>query len=311
MTCKHPPIVSDKPLLRMKLELVRGCPYTCGACNPPKDWLPMPTEKVYAAVRSFEMARMTQKDAFPMLHLHGWGEPSLRPDLVDVVARIRDMTPALLVLSTNGAVPERIAPLPVDRLVLGLDSFDPAMHRKTRGWSLDNTLRLLSVVDLSHVTLTSLVHRENTADILRISDLFSTSIRHVVRRYDEDLIGGTGNYTGPDVADPSFLTKFWKCLEERGYDVSEIGSSDGEARRGECTVGYDGQVYRCLSHWSTTSPVDVPVYDALTLGMPTGCTRCFCCKPRLAVRPAAREPKPWVGEPVKKTYFDTKELERQ
>lgn len=277
--------MTSRPLIRVRFELVRGCPYACGACTPPKRWVAMSLRTIRASCKAVEIAARAMQNAFVVLHLHGWGEPSLRPDLAEAVLEVRTALPnALLVMSSNGFDPERVATCDVDRVILGLDSLNPAVHSLTRGWPLTNSLRLLSTVDIRKITVTSLVHVGNVQDVLRVSDLLSTSVRHVVMRYCAHPIGGTTRYDGPPIITRQH--ELLETLQGRGYDISEQEGARGSPQRYECAIGYDGAFHRCMSTLNRTRETLAQVFENNALD----CIRCGHCDTQVAVRVGRLKP---------------------
>ncbi|MEM1450849.1 MAG: GTP 3',8-cyclase MoaA [Planctomycetota bacterium] len=136
----------DRPLRSLRLSVTDRCNLRCGYCMPEESYTWLPKREIL----SFEEAAALVDGLVPLgvdrVRLTG-GEPLLRRDVVDLVARLADLGKlADLSLTTNAVLlPDLAAPLRaagLDRITVSIDTLRPERFTHlTRRDELDRTLR--------------------------------------------------------------------------------------------------------------------------------------------------------------------------
>ena len=138
----------------LRLSVTQRCDLRCAYCRPARD-CESPRE-LCDLEELTELAAACVELGVKKIRLTG-GEPLVRPDLVELVGRLRAL-PGLeeLCLTTNGqrlaelAAPLRAAGL--DRLNISLDSLRPARYRALTGGELERTLAGIEAAEAAGFT---------------------------------------------------------------------------------------------------------------------------------------------------------------
>ena len=138
----------------LRLSVTQRCDLRCAYCRPARD-CESPRE-LCDLEELTELAAACVELGVKKIRLTG-GEPLVRPDLVELVGRLRAL-PGLeeLCLTTNGqrlaelAAPLRAAGL--DRLNISLDSLRPARYRALTGGELERTLAEIEAAEAAGFT---------------------------------------------------------------------------------------------------------------------------------------------------------------
>lgn len=131
--------VTGRPrLTQCDLHLTFRCNLSCRYCNYPR----LAGDELSTA-QWFEVVDGLSETGCRRVDVTG-GEPLLRPDLADIIGRVRDRGMACVVASNGRLVPARIRDLDrANTLILSLDSLGPA-HDRVRGrGALDAALAAL------------------------------------------------------------------------------------------------------------------------------------------------------------------------
>jgi GTP 3',8-cyclase len=133
----------------LRISLTDRCNYRCVYCMPEEGvpWLPKDDLLTLEQIRSVARAAM-KFHGITRFKLTG-GEPTLRPDLVDIVAMLRAEGAEDISLTTNG---QRLEPLlkplrqaGLDRITVSVDTLQPEKFRKiTRTGDLSVVLRAIA-----------------------------------------------------------------------------------------------------------------------------------------------------------------------
>jgi cyclic pyranopterin phosphate synthase len=129
----------------LRVSVIDRCNFRCTYCMPAEGLPWLPRDEVLAAEEIERLVRILVRLGVREVKLTG-GEPTVRPDLADVVRRVRAIDPGLDVsLTTNGYLLDRLAaPLAeagLDRVTISCDSL--LRHRfaeMTRRDALDRVL---------------------------------------------------------------------------------------------------------------------------------------------------------------------------
>ncbi len=275
-------------LINVGIEIMRGCPFACGICRPPNALKPIKTDVLTKTLD--HLSAFTRRGENLSVRLYGWGEPTANPRLPWIVDMVHSRFPeAHLVLSTNGLHPGNLVPIAglLDRIAVGLDSFDDAIHLLSRGWSNVLTWRLLGALpDLSNVTIVSLLHVGNQRDVLRISD--TLTISHAIKPFTIDPIGANDKIEIKVM--PCGLDPVNEELSARGYTVVRWRRADRTSSGYDVFVQYDGTVTRCLTNWQSQrsyTVADLPQLFSTGLDE-RECGRCVDCEIGVAKRVISR-----------------------
>jgi len=127
-----------RPLSALRISVTDRCNFRCPYCMPreafPADHAFLPREAVLTFEEIERLAGIFVALGVRKIRLTG-GEPLLRRDLPDLVARLKALPPLqALALTTNGSLLEGLAgPLKaagLDRITVSLDSLDPERFRR-------------------------------------------------------------------------------------------------------------------------------------------------------------------------------------
>ena len=148
-------LLSTDHVIQAHIVPIRRCNLACGYCNEYDDFSkPVPKETMFERIDSLGRLGAT------LITLSG-GEPTLHPDLDEIIARIRK-NGALAGLITNGyfLVPERIERLNragLDHLQISIDNIQPDDVSKKSLKVLDKKLQNLAEHATFHVNINSVV----------------------------------------------------------------------------------------------------------------------------------------------------------
>ena len=148
-------LLSTDHVIQAHIVPIRRCNLSCGYCNEYDDYSkPVPRETMFERIDNLGRLGAT------LITLSG-GEPTLHPDLDDIIARIRK-NGALAGLITNGyfLVPERIERLNragLDHLQISIDNIQPDEVSKKSLKVLDKKLQNLAEHATFHVNINSVV----------------------------------------------------------------------------------------------------------------------------------------------------------
>jgi cyclic pyranopterin phosphate synthase len=122
----------------LRVSLTDHCNLRCVYCMPLGGLAFRPSEELLTAAEIETVARAAAAVGFRRVRLTG-GEPTLRPDLIEIVARL-SCVPGLgeVAMTTNGVLLPRLAPslaaAGLRRVNVHLDSLDPARLARVMRW---------------------------------------------------------------------------------------------------------------------------------------------------------------------------------
>ena len=208
----------------LRLSVTQRCDLRCAYCRPARD-CESPRE-LCDLEELTELAAACVELGVKKIRLTG-GEPLVRPDLVELVGRLRAL-PGLeeLCLTTNGqrlaelAAPLRAAGL--DRLNISLDSLRPARYRALTGGELERTLAGIEAAEAAGFTGLRLntvllrgVNEDELAELAGLARTHPWSVRFI------ELMP-----IGPGAAMPEAFLPAARVLEA----VPELREASGQAR---------------------------------------------------------------------------------
>jgi pyruvate-formate lyase-activating enzyme len=131
--------VVAQPARKLKflaLETSTICSQRCNFCpvstqGRPKEWMSGDTlDRVIAAVAGRSLER---------IYLNGFNEPTLTPNLVEIIERLRAASPAHITLNTNGSalrpqLTDRLIAAGLPEFVVNLSTIDPEEYARVRGF---------------------------------------------------------------------------------------------------------------------------------------------------------------------------------
>ncbi|MBK9714695.1 MAG: GTP 3',8-cyclase MoaA [Kouleothrix sp.] len=151
----------------MRISLTDRCNFRCVYCMPAVGMQFTPRPELLTGDELLLVVRAAAAAGFQKIRLTG-GEPTLRPDLVDLVGAIK-ATPGIehIAMTTNGLrLPKLAQPLKaagLDRVNVSVDTLDPAKFRQmTRGGRLEQVWEGIAEADrvgLSPIKLNAVVVR--------------------------------------------------------------------------------------------------------------------------------------------------------
>jgi len=241
--------VLARPLTDLRLSVIDNCNLRCGYCMPRDmfgDDYPFLSPEVLLSVDEIErLVTLFAGLGVTTVRLTG-GEPLLRPDLPEVIARIATI-PGIrdIGLSTNGfhlatqATQLRWAGL--RRVTVSLDSLDDATRRRITGGNIA-VERILESIDAAveagfdPVKINVVVQRGvNDGEILDMVSRFRRPVFHL--RFIEYMdVGNSNGWTRAQIVPSAEIRE----LLNRHYDLEPVDP----ARRGEVARRYrhaDGQ----------------------------------------------------------------------
>lgn len=190
----------NRPLTDLRISVTDRCNLRCAYCMPadsnpcflPKNQLLSSDEiaKAVSAMADFEIEKV---------RITG-GEPCLRPDLIEIVEKIRQIGIQDIALTTNGILLEnKLAALKnagVKRLNISLDALDDALFQQLTGMNISNQVVLSSIMaakDLGfEVKINMVVIRgKNEREILPMVAFFKE--RNIQLRFIEYMDAGSMN----------------------------------------------------------------------------------------------------------------------
>lgn len=139
----------------LRISLTDRCNLRCLYCMPDEGMTFAPTHDVLSADHVVAVAAAARAAGVTHFKLTG-GEPTLRPDLEDIVARLAALNPVELSMTTNGlklgrqGLAQRLADAGLDRVTVSLDALDePTFNRVTggRGFKLADVWRGLDAAE--------------------------------------------------------------------------------------------------------------------------------------------------------------------
>ncbi|HZU96712.1 MAG TPA: radical SAM protein [Planctomycetota bacterium] len=196
-------IAPNTPPKRVMKEVKEGCPFDCGACPSHQQKVYLPVVPItsgcnldcpicYTVNKNERAYKLTKEEMGQILeHLledHAeldiinftGGEPTLHPELPELLQMCRDAGIRRLTISTNGlklkdeSYVRKLAALDA-RIVLSLDTFDPAVDMKLLGANTVKTklhvLDLLEKHDVTTTILPAVAAGLNDAEVGRLFDL--------------------------------------------------------------------------------------------------------------------------------------------
>ena len=214
----------------LRLSVTQRCDLRCAYCRPARD-CESPRE-LCDLEELTELAAACVELGVKKIRLTG-GEPLVRPDLVELVGRLRAL-PGLeeLCLTTNGqrlaelAAPLRAAGL--DRLNISLDSLRPARYRALTGGELERTLAGIEAAEAAGFTGLRLntvllrgVNEDELAELAGLARTHPWSVRFI------ELMP-----IGPGAAMPEAFLPAARVLEAVP-ELREVGQAGRPARSGE------------------------------------------------------------------------------
>jgi len=139
----HPPLLDrrNRPLRDLRISVMDRCNFRCTYCMPAatygEDYAFLPPEARLSFDEIERVCRQAAALGVSKLRLTG-GEPLLRPQLPDLVHRLRRIDGIDdIALTTNGVLLDRqsqaLADAGLDRVTVSLDTLDPALFRQISG----------------------------------------------------------------------------------------------------------------------------------------------------------------------------------
>ncbi len=120
----------------LRMSVTDRCNFRCMYCMPEDGVAFADRRDLLSASQLVAIAAAARRIGIDHFKITG-GEPTVRPDLVELIARLRALRPADLSMTTNGALLDRLArPLReagLDRLTVSLDSLDPDTFQRIIG----------------------------------------------------------------------------------------------------------------------------------------------------------------------------------
>lgn len=172
----------------LRISLTDHCNLRCVYCMPLEGAAYAPLEGLLTAGEIERVARAAASIGFRKIRLTG-GEPTLRPDLVDIVRRIARV-PGIrdVALTTNGILLPKLAPALADaglkRVNVHVDSLDPERFARVMRWGrLDDVLAGIEAACAAGFTPLKLncvvVGGYNEEDVVEMARLTQTRDWHV------------------------------------------------------------------------------------------------------------------------------------
>jgi len=137
--------LSKPKLTSINLELTAHCNYTCDFCLNPDEQF---RSKGYISQKLVNKV-IDELDENIRVHICGVGEPSLHPEFLEIVLRLRKKF-KYVSLVTNGTIftkysAKEISSLRLDKIFFSLDFIDPEIYKKIKGGSLDKVFKGLKL----------------------------------------------------------------------------------------------------------------------------------------------------------------------
>jgi cyclic pyranopterin phosphate synthase len=269
----------ERPLRDLRISVTDRCNFRCPYCMPRSHYGPghhfLAAREQLGAAELGRLGAVFVRLGVTKIRLTG-GEPLLRPDLPDIVARLAELGVPDLALTTNGALLRRLAaPLAgagLHRVTVSLDSLDPEVFARMS----DTAVPVTAVLDgiaaaldagLSPVKLNCVVRRGlNEGSVLPLVEF--ARARDLQLRFIEYMDVGTSNgWRREDVVsaegilevvagahplleesrEPSAVARHYRFADGGG----ELGVIASVTRPfcGDCSrarLGSDGRLYTCL-----------------------------------------------------------------
>lgn len=232
----------------LRISLTDQCNLRCLYCMPDEGVPFAPADDVLSADHVVAVAAAARSAGVTHFKLTG-GEPTLRPDLEDIVRRLAALDPVELSMTTNGlklgrgSLAQRLADAGLDRVTVSLDALDePTFARVTggRGFKLADVWRGLDAAeaaDLGRVKLNVVViGGVNDDQVARFAAL--TRERDWTVRFIEYMPLGDSHLTGRG-ADAFTVDN----ADIRAAIAAEHGPLEPLTRDGEPGVG-PAELYR-------------------------------------------------------------------
>jgi cyclic pyranopterin phosphate synthase len=231
----------------LRVSVLDACNLRCGYCAPGALQAPMPARRWLSAGEHAVVAAAFAGVAVRKVRFTG-GEPTLRPDLVDVVATWRQAMPtAEVAMTTNGlkltAIGASLVRAGLERVTVHVDTLRASRHQMLMGGGDGDLARVLD--GISHmqglgvpVKLNVVVQRGKNDDELR--DFLAFSRRTSVPvRFIELMRTGSAN----DVVDDALVTGAAIVAAVSGVRVDRAHVADPAA----CFVSDDGVAFGVIA----------------------------------------------------------------
>lgn len=285
--------------LNVMIALTDACTRRCRYCDIPRRQLPE-----LSPARLQEVLRELAALGTCRLGLWG-GEPLLRPDLPQIIARAQDLGMWVSVVSNGDLVPERIGELAgLDHLLLSLDGARDA-HDAVRG--AGGHARVLAALEAARSAgipawTATVLTSHNLEDVPYLVDLAQARGHRAafqVLHHGPALDGGRGGALQPDPAalqqtlrwllraartgrpvanSAQQLAELAALLESgHGAPVTEPGAPPCLGGTLFLNIDTDGRLYPCallVGREAAPSVAEQPVAEALAALEPPACNRC-------------------------------------
>jgi len=209
----------------LRISLTDHCNFRCLYCMPLRDLAFAPAEELLNAEEIETVARAAGRVGFRKIRLTG-GEPTLRPDLLDIVRRIAGVEGiADLGMTTNGVLLPRLADdlvrAGLKRINIHVDTLNPVhLRRLMRFGTIEHIWAGIEAAEragLSPIKLNAVVARDyNDADVVDLARLTIERPWHV--RFIELMPLGGGECAGFSLA------QYVPTAETRGRIERALGA---------------------------------------------------------------------------------------
>jgi cyclic pyranopterin phosphate synthase len=272
--------VHARPLRDVRISVTDRCNFRCTYCMPRESFGPghrfTPRAHLLTAAEIARLGTVLLRVGVRKIRLTG-GEPLLRADLDDIVARLAAIGVPDLALTTNGSLLERWAVrlrrAGLHRLTVSLDSLDPDVHARSSdtGVSVHQVLagiRAASDAGFARLKLNAVIRRGVNEDAVEPLVDFARRQSHVVRFIEYMDVGESNHWRLNDVVPAAEIVARvaarYPLERPRRDDASEVAQTyhfaDGSGQFGviasvtrpfcgACTrlrVSADGRLYTCL-----------------------------------------------------------------
>ncbi|TPX37611.1 hypothetical protein SmJEL517_g00632 [Synchytrium microbalum] len=159
----------------LRISLTERCNLRCTYCMPAEGVPLTPKPELLTTTEILKLARLFVQEGVTKIRLTG-GEPTVRPDLLDIIAGLNELRPLglkTIAMTTNGIVLKRKLPELVknglDSLNISLDTLDKfkfELMTRRRGWeavmeAIDTAIKLnVPSIKLNAVVMRNVNHKE-------------------------------------------------------------------------------------------------------------------------------------------------------